>query len=131
MPASIKSLVLSEVRALAVSATRTATLTGTGVQVDDFEGMAVATLHSAKGTANADNILDVKLQECDTIGGTYADIAGAAFSTVLGTGGADVLADIPVDMTMAKKFIRVVGTVGGTTPSFVYGVTIRGFKKYR
>ena len=102
------------------------TTNGTGQDVSTFEGMGVALLdvNTESGTTPT---LDVKLQESDTVGGTYTDIAGAVFTQV--TAGA-VIQSIPVDLSQTKKFVRAVATEGGTSPVFAFGVTIRGVKKY-
>jgi len=104
----------------------TGTTNGTGVDVSAAEGMGVALLdvNTESGTSPT---LDVKLQECDTSGGTYTDIAGAVFTQV--TTGASAQ-KIPIDLSLAKKFVRAVGVAGGTSPVFAWGVQILGFKKY-
>jgi hypothetical protein len=130
-PASLNALVASVVAQLALPAARTSTLTGTGVDCLDYEGVGVVTLHSAKGTGNADNTLIVTLEESDASGSGYAAISGATFSTVLGTGGVDVLEDLPIDFKIRKRYIRAIGTIAGTTPSFVFGISLRGMKQYR
>lgn len=115
-----------------VAATKTATgNSGNGVDLLDYDGLARFQLVSAKGTGNADNTLDVKLQESDTSGGTFTDITGAAFTQVLGTGGADVISGVVVDLKSAKRFIRAAWTIAGTTPSFIFSVSAVPLKKYR
>lgn len=128
-PAGINALAQTVVRQLALPAARTSTFTGTGVDVSDLEGLGTVTLHAAKGSGNADNTLDVKIQESLVSGSGYADISGATFAQVLGTGGTDALADYVIDFKIAKPFIRIIGTIAGSTPSFVFGATVRGQKK--
>jgi hypothetical protein len=111
---------------LAIPAARTSTYTGTGIDVTAYEGMAAIILNSAAGTGTTPT-LDVKLQDCATVGGTYADVAGATFAQV--TDAADALELITVNISDLKQFIRVVGTIAGTTPSFTFGVEFVGVKK--
>ena len=56
-----------------------------------------------------------KIQESDTATGTYADISGAAFPAITSTTGAVIVNAITFQRT--KRFLRYVGTIGGTTPS--------------
>lgn len=130
MTAAINALVEAVPLRLALPAARTTTLTGTGLDRLGYEGMAIAVLHSAKGSGNADNTLDVKVQD-SADNSSFADISGATFSQVLGTGGADVLAAIPIDLKIARRYLRVIGTIAGTTPSFVFGVDLIAMKRYR
>lgn len=129
-PASMNALVLAEVVQVALPAARTTTLTTAGVDTLGYDGLMKAVLHAAKGTGNADNTLDGKFQESDVSGSGYVDITGATFTQVLGTGGTDALQGITLDRK-TKRYVRFVGTIAGTTPSFVFGVTLLAMKKYR
>lgn len=111
---------------LAVPAANVSTLTGTGVDVSAYEGVGRVVLNTAKGTGTTPT-LDGKLQDSDAVGGTYADIPGATFTQV--TDAADSLQSIAVDVAAAKGFIRFIGTIAGTTPSFTLGVSFVGVKK--
>lgn len=106
----------------------TTTATGTGVDVTAYEGVAVAVLDTTDGTGTTPT-LDVKLQSCDTVGGTYADITGATFTQVTdgsGSGGVEVIAFVVAN---AKAFVRAVATIAGSTPEFTLSVTFLGMKK--
>lgn len=129
-PASINALVQAVAGQLALPAARTTTLTGTGLDSIDYEGMGLAVLHAAKGTGNADNTLICKLQD-SADNSSFADVSGAVWATVLGTGGTDALEAIPVDLKVTRRYLRVIGTIAGTTPSFVFGVSLLAMKKYR
>lgn len=113
----------ANVAELAANATRTTTLTATGAEVLDYGGTAQLVLQSTAGTGTTPT-LDVKIQDSATLGGTYTDITGATFARV--TDAADVTEMIPLNIGDVKEFIRVVGTIGGTTPSFVFGVSMIG-----
>lgn len=111
---------------LAVPATNTSTLTGTGVDVTDYEGIGLVVLNSALGTGTTPT-LDGKVQDCATVGGTYADVSGATFTQI--THAADAMEVIAINVSNVKGFIRIVGTIAGTNPSFVCGAVFIGIKK--
>ncbi len=70
---------------------------------------------AASGTAPT---LDVRIQHADNdVAGEYTDIPGAAFCQRTGAGFQEL------SIRRFKRFIRVIGAVGGGTPSFTYSVT--------
>ena len=112
---------------LAAAARRTSTLTGTGIDVLDYEGVALAVLNASAGTGTTPT-LDVKLQHSDD-DSTYADVTGGTFTQVTDaaeTAGVQVL---KVNVSDLKRYVRVIGTIAGTTPSFEFGVEFVGIKK--
>ena len=75
----------------------------------------------------------LKLQECETSGGTYADITGATFNAGLDTDGTALalpsatddnqIAVFQVNLDKRMRFIKVVATFGdGTSGGFVSAV---------
>lgn len=127
MPSLMTALASTNVGLLIVSQVATSTVTGTGIDVSAGEGIAIATLNSSAKSAGTNPTLDVKLQSCSTVGGTYADIAGATFSQVTT---AIVTEQLSFNIANAEGFVRAVGTIGGTsTPTFNFGVTITYIKK--
>jgi hypothetical protein len=109
-------------------AVRTSTLTGTAFSLKDYVGQVVIVLHSALGTGNADNTLAGKIQSSATSGGSYADVTGATFTTVTNAAGGSYQA-ISVDTRACSAYLKFIGTLAGTTPSFVFGVSIIGEKQ--
>jgi len=105
---------------------RSADANGTGVDVSLLEGMAIAILEAANVSGTTPT-LDVKLQESDTSGGTYTDIAGAVFTQVTTVAG---IQKIAVEIQQTKKFVRAVFDVGGTSPVYTAGCYLIGQKKY-
>ena len=105
---------------------RSADANGTGVDVSALEGSGIAILEAANVSGTTPT-LDVKLQDCDTIGGTYADIPGAVFAQVTTVAG---IQKIAVEIQQARKFIRAVFDVGGTSPVYTAGCYLIGHKKY-
>jgi len=112
---------------LAAAARRTSTLTGTGIDVLHYEGVGLVVLNASAGTGTTPT-LDVKLQHSDD-DSTYADVTGGTFAQVTdgaGTAGVQVL---KVNVSDLKRYLRVIGTIAGTTPSFDFGVEFVGIKK--
>ncbi len=107
----------------------TATVTGSAVDTLGYNSaMAALEVGAVSGTTPT---LDVKLQESDTSGGTYTDITGAAATQVTASNNSQVIRVEGLG-TSRKRFIRAVGTIGGTTPSFALSVEIllgRAFKE--
>ncbi len=105
------------------------TVDGTGIDTKDYEGMAIASLNAKVGTGTTPT-LDVKIQESDTLGGTYTDVTGAAFAQVTDVAGTAGVQKIAIDISGTKRFIRARSVAGGTTPSFNRSCTLIAQKKY-
>jgi hypothetical protein len=116
----------SEVLAISPVAAISADGNSTGVDITKYEGLMAIVLDSAAGSGTAPT-LDVKLQHSDAIGGTYTDVAGAAFAQVSGTASRQ---KIVVNSQDLLPFIRVARDVGGTTPSFTMSVVALALPKY-
>lgn len=112
------------VLSLAAAASINATTNSTGVDVSDFTGPGKLVLNAAALTGTTPT-LDVKIQHSDTLGGTYTD-TGVSFTQVTGAGALFEVKDVAMDQF--KPFIRVVSTLGGTTPVSVRSVTLVGIK---
>jgi len=108
-------------------AARTSTLTGTAFDLLEYEGplMVVQHVGVVSGTTPT---LDGKIQASDTSGGSYADVSGATFTQVTAS---NSFQSMLIDASAVKRFIKYIGTIAGTTPSFTFGVSIVGIKKYR
>ena len=110
---------------LAPIAAVTATGNGTGVDITAYEGYGQIVLVSAAGTGTSPT-LDVKVQESSD-DSTYTDITGLAFTQV--TDAADITQMLQIDISGTKKYVRVVDTAGGTTPSFDRSVVLIAGRK--
>ena len=111
---------------------RTASANGTGFDLEGSngaEGEAIIILASDAASAGASPTLDVKLQESDAEGSGYTDISGATFTQV--TDAAQALEKITINTNDVKRYLRAVGTIGGTSsPAFTYSVALVYGKKY-
>lgn len=96
-------------------ADRSATSNGSAVDILSYEGQAAAILQSSAGSGT-NPTLDVKLQDSADGSTGWADIAGAAFAQV--TNASPSAQIVKFSASNARRFVRVVATIGGTTPSF-------------
>ena len=105
-------------------AARTSTVTATGVDVRGYKGGLVVQqlVGVVSGTTPT---LDGKLQQSSD-NSTWSDISGATFTQVTAT---DSFQKIGVDVRLTGGYIRYVGTIAGTTPSFTMGIVLLGQKE--
>tara|TARA_R100000654_G_scaffold51729_1_gene77862 strand:+ start:158 stop:541 length:384 start_codon:yes stop_codon:yes gene_type:complete len=115
-----------EISAAVASASVSATATSSAIDLKDFDGDVLLVLNCAAGTGSSPT-LDVKVQDSDETGGTYGDLSGATFTQVTTSAS---LQTLEVNKDECKRFIKVVQTVGGSSPVFVYGISLIGAKKY-
>tara|TARA_Y100001938_G_C7846913_1_gene308877 strand:+ start:158 stop:541 length:384 start_codon:yes stop_codon:yes gene_type:complete len=115
-----------EISAAVASASVSATATSSAIDLKDFDGDVLLVLNCAAGTGSSPT-LDVKVQDSDETGGTYGDLSGAAFTQVTTSAS---LQTLEVNKDECKRFIKLVQTVGGSSPVFVYGISLIGAKKY-
>ena len=109
---------------------RTASANGTGFDLEGSngaEGEAIIILSSDAASAGTDPTLDVKLQESSD-DSTYTDISGATFTQVTNAASSQ---KISINTNDVKRYLRAVGTIGGTSsPAFTYAVELIYGKKY-
>ena len=115
-----------DITAAVASASVTATATSSAIDLKEFDGDVLLVLNCAAGTGSSPT-LDIKVQDSDETGGTYGDLSGAAFTQVTD---AASLQTLEVNKDECKRFIKIVQTVGGSSPVFVYGISLVGAKKY-
>lgn len=112
---------------LAPAASRTSTLTGTGIDVLEYEGVALVLLNASAGTGT-NPTLDVKLQHSDD-DSTYEDVNSGTFSQVTDAAESAGVKVMKLNVSDLKRYLRVIGTIAGTTPSFDFGVEFVGITK--
>ena len=121
--------------ALAPTAQRTANLSGTAVDMNDYEGDLVVILDVENGGTST---LDVKIQSSDTQGGSYSDVttvfslngteqasAAVAFAQVSTSASKQCLV---FPKGAAKRWIKAVSTT--STSTHTYSINGLGVKKY-
>ena len=102
---------------LLAAAEITATGNGSGVDMLNYAGKAKIIVISSAGTGTSPT-LDLKIQ-ASADNSTWADVSGATFTQIVD---AATVEAIGVDLNSAARYLRVVKTAGGTTPSFYAGV---------
>lgn len=112
---------------LAPAASRTSTLTGTGIDVLEYEGVALVLLNASAGTGTSPT-LDVKLQHSGD-DSTYEDVTSGTFSQVTDAAETAGVKVMKLNVSDLKRYLRIVGTIAGTTPSFDFGVEFVGITK--
>ena len=115
-----------DITAAVASASVTATATSGAIDLKEFDGDVLLVLNCAAGTGSSPT-LDIKVQDSDETGGTYGDLSGATFTQVTDAASVQTL---EVNKDECKRFIKIVQTVGGSSPVFVYGISLVGLKKY-
>lgn len=105
-------------------AARTATVTATGIDISSYKGGIIVQqlVGVVSGTTPT---LDGKLQSSPD-NSTWSDISGATFTQVTAT---DNFQKIGIQVPAAARYLRYVGTIAGTTPSFTMGVVLLGQKE--
>lgn len=105
-------------------AARTATVTATGIDISSYKGGLIVQqlVGVVSGTTPT---LDGKLQSSPD-NSTWSDISGATFTQVTAT---DNFQKIGIQVPAAARYLRYVGTIAGTTPSFTMGVVLLGQKE--
>ena len=109
---------------LLVAQTATATATGTGVDVSTYgdDALFILNVGAVSGTSPT---LDVVIQSSSTVGGTYSTeltFGQVTASTKFACGGLNIEGNN--SGAIARKFIRALATIAGTTPSFAFSVTM-------
>mgnify|MGYP001235951967 FL=1 len=104
----------------------TSTATSAAIDLKEYDGDVSLILTSAAGTGSSPT-LDVKVQDSDASDGTYGDLSGAAFTQVTDSASMQV---ITFSKDEAKRYIKIVQTVGGSTPSFTFNINALALKKY-
>ena len=102
--------------------TITATTNGNSGDMVNGDGLCFA-LQQVGTVTGTSPTLAGKIQE-STDGSTWTDVAGATFATVTASTNNQCIA-----FERTKRFLRYVGTVGGTTPNFAIAVVISQQKK--
>lgn len=104
----------------------TATANGAAVDLQDYVGKAKVILSSSAGGGTSPT-LDVHIEDSADGSTGWADISGAAFTQV--TDGADSTEAISLSVDENKRYIRVVETITGTSPTFDRAVVLVGTKQ--
>ena len=119
---------LEKVTVVAGVATAAVTSTATSSAIDllEYDGDVLLILDSAAGGGSSPT-LDIKLTESDATGGTYTDLSGATFTQVVDAASMQTLT---INKDSSKRFVKIVQTIGGSSPTFTFSINLIGLKKY-
>jgi hypothetical protein len=109
---------------LSVPASRTATVTGSAVDLLNVEGPILVSQDVGAVTGSSPTLAG-KIQDSADGSTDWQDISGATFTSVTA---ANNLQAIKVEANECRRYIRYVGTIGGSTPNFTVGVQAWGRK---
>ncbi len=115
-----------DVKVLLGAGARTASASGSGVDLQPLThagGRAMKAFVDVAAVSGTTPTLDLKMQESDD-NSSWSDIAGAAFVQKTAVG------QDSIHFRTIKRYVRVVATIGGTTPSFTFGVYLMGQKRF-
>jgi hypothetical protein len=112
----------------AAGAAQTSSTNGSAVDLGAYEGEVALILAAQHGTGNADNTLNLKVQDSADGSTGWGDVSGATFTAVNGT--TDSLQKLSINKNEIKRYIRYVSTIAGTTPSYIYSITLAAMKRY-
>ena len=104
----------------------TSTATSSAIDLLEYDGDVMLILDSAAGGGSSPT-LDIKVTESEATGGTYTDLSGASFTQVTGSASMQTLA---INKDECKRFIKIVQTIGGSSPTFTFSINLVGLKKY-
>ena len=105
-----------------VPTAKTSTYTSSAIDTQQFEGDWLVVLNSAAGTGTTPTLAG-KMRSDPASGGSYADITGATFTSIDDTAGGSCQI-IRVAKNSHDRYVKFVGTIDGTSPSFIFGVNI-------
>lgn len=108
---------------LSAPASQGSTVTGTGVDIRDYEGYLIVTQQVGVVTAGS---ITGKLQDSDDNSTGWADVTGATFTAVT-TSNDPLTESITIHVNAVKRYVRYVGTIV-TGPALV-GVSAVGATK--
>ena len=100
------------------------TLTGAAVDTAGYqEAIVILTL----GIIAATGTLDVKVQDCATVGGIYVDVPGAVFSQKVDADDSKTyVGRLKLDGNLVKRFIKLVGTAAVAAAEYGAVVQLSG-----
>ncbi len=130
MPYGVNQGDVQTVAALQAPAAITADGVTTGIDITAYDGEIAIIVSNSAGTqtgGSTDRSLAMKIQECDTLGGSYTDVAGGGLTTLLVTAGVQKLS---LNSDELKKFILLSYDISGAnTPTYLISANVVGTLK--
>ena len=104
----------------------TSTATSSAIDLLEYDGDVLLVLDCAAGTGTSPT-LDVKITNSDASSGTYTDLSDATFTRVTDSASMQTLV---INKDSAERYIKIVQTITGSSPSFTFSINLIGVKKY-
>jgi hypothetical protein len=111
------------------------TTTQTGAGVDTFGYNSAALVLEVGTVSGTTPTLDVKVQD-SADNSSFADVSGLTLTQITASNNSQILQidglNSSYNGVARRRYLRVVGTIGGTTPSFDFGAELllgRAFKE--
>jgi len=110
-----------------VGAAKTTTVTGSAVDCDGMAGSVIFTqqVDTVSGTTPT---LDGKVQQSADGSTAWTDVSGATATQVTASTN---IQNIVADRSASQRYLRYVGTIAGTSPSFQLSIACNAYKAYR
>lgn len=102
------------------------TVTGTGIDIRDFDGSIKVTQMVGTITGGSSPDVTGKIQDSDSQGSGFVDVTGYVF---VAADTSDTDESISIDTRALKRYIRYVGTITGSPTSIDMGVSAVGIKQ--
>jgi hypothetical protein len=103
----------------------TTTTSQTGIDISKYIG-TIKLPYSVTAVSGTTPTLAAKIQESDTVGGTYTDVTGGGYT---GLTDADGFETLHLETRKLKSFIRLTETLGGSSPVYDSGLVLVGRKQ--
>lgn len=112
-------------------AARSASGNGSAIDLRAYEGDVVLTMQALPTGGDANETLDVAVQDSADGSTDWQPLSPAvAFTQVVQPGLVAVTLKVVVKKDEVRRYIRAASTLAGTTPTFTYGVSLYGLPKY-
>lgn len=112
------------VKSLVAVAVNASTVTGSALDISDYEGNITIIIDAAAQGSGVTNAMKIT----DDGSGSYADSTGGGFSSV---GNAASQQAIVLNSDVLGKHIKLVQTIAGGSSTGAVSATVVGFKKYQ
>ncbi len=108
-----------------MSGRKASTANGSSIDLQGYQGVLKLILNFAAG-GGTNPTMTIKVQDSTASGSGFTDVSGLAFAQVVDSAS---LQAIGADTRSLRRYIRVVATIGGTSPTFDGAVTCVGQKQ--
>jgi hypothetical protein len=108
--------------------------TSAAIDTKGFNSGAVVVVNGAATGTPTSYTVDAKVQHCDTSGGTYADVSGAAITQIIADSKIATIRLEGLGGVTVKRYIKVLVTpalTGGTSPKALIAAAVQLGRAYK